>query len=114
MGSVMKKKILNRPFLNRDVNECLDDETVNELKESININKIKNNSRGVVSKKSLGYFYRMKNKNLLEELEMYGLEGIRKSIKQVKDDIKYDKEEKFISKTAKPEIWQVVLVKVEE
>lgn len=64
-----------------------------------------------MDKKSLGFFYRMKGNNLIDEFKMYDIDDLRSDIVQVARDIEEDKENKLISKNSKPEIWEVILIK---
>jgi hypothetical protein len=64
--------------------------------------------------KTLGYFFGLSSESITEALNYYSLDMLNESLAEVKLEIKQAKKDKNIGKTAKPKIYKLVVMEVEE
>lgn len=68
--------------------------------------------------KTLGYFFRLSSESIDEALSNYNIDKDQRTLnlnlKEVKKDIELSKKSEVISKRAKPKIYKLVVMEVEE
>jgi hypothetical protein len=60
-------------------------------------------------KKTLGYGFKLANESLTKAFDIYTVENLCKNKKEVLEDIKRSKEIGEVSKSAKPQIFRVIV-----